>query len=159
MSSGLYFSLWLAAALVVIACISAALAQRARQRELHVLRTLQVMDALDVYAASMLAQRASALWDMRACDAALEAARNLARSWFPQLEAPFARLHAAHERLRESPASRSGAMGAQPQAWPPDSQDAAALLWHDHLEALAVLRARLMRPSDIENPQPGKGWG
>jgi len=153
-----YFALCLAGALAVIAGLSAVLAHGARVRELHWLHSMQLLRGLDAYSASVLAQRSSALWDAEAADQALRSARSVAQAWFPQLESEFAALNTVHERLRELPGTRHPSR-LDPEAWLDTPEDRFALLWSDHLDALAAIRRHLAAAAFIENPQPAKGWG
>lgn len=144
MSHLVYFSLWLAAALVAIAFITAALARQLRLRELRRETALVMLDALARYGAWVALQRQTAFFQGEGSQAEcpLEQLRTLQARWFPGLANDMVALLAVHVDLVDFLWSQQLLRLKDPEAWLESDHDARFMaLWRrQHAAARPPMR-------------------
>lgn len=146
MSNFAYFSLWLAAALVVIAFISAAIAKHLRLRELRREQAVKMLDALARYSDWVASQRRSTFFqgEDRETQSPLEVARTIRVGWFPELSTEMVELFVVHNRLIDFLWPQQLLRLKDPEAWLESDHDKRFMeLWRQHRYAIHTLADKL----------------
>jgi hypothetical protein len=157
-SAWLYFGLWLVAALVALAFVSAAIAKRLRLREVRRQQGVLLLDALDRYGEWVAAQRHAPVFDGESAEAAaaLDQAGLIRSGWFPELATDMAELLGVHARLLHFLAAQHELRQRDPDAWIETDHDGRFLaLWRQQLAVLQTMQARL---ADLGIVSPMPQW-
>ena len=146
MSAWLYFGLWLLAALVALAFVSAAIAKHLRLREVRRAQGVLLLDALERYGEWVAAQRHAPVFEGESAEAAqaLDDAGLIRTGWFPELATDMAELLGVHARLLHFLASQHELRQRDPDAWIETDHDGRFLgLWRQQLAVLQTMQAKL----------------
>lgn len=159
MSPAAYFFIWLAAALAVIAFISATLARQLRLRELRRDTALNMLDVLARYGDWVALQRHTAFFQGAGqAERLLEEFRHLQAQWFPGLANDIVALLAVHADLVDFLWSQQLLRLKDPEAWLESDHDARFMdLWRrQHAAArLPMRKLRLAARGVPSDPVPG----
>ncbi|MBC7471178.1 MAG: hypothetical protein H7322_17805 [Ramlibacter sp.] len=156
MSSIVYFSLWLVAALVVIALVSATVARGLRLREVRQLKALELLDALDRYSEWAAAQQRAAFFrgDGDDVETALEEARHINQGWFPELAAEMVEILIVHNRLVDFLWNQQLLRLKDPERWLESDHDSRFLeLWRQHRYAIEGMQIKLRSLAHVQQPE------
>lgn len=146
MSSFVYFSLWLAAALIVIAIISATIARSLRQRTVRRLKAVELLDALDRYSEWVASQRRAPFFQGEGEEGAapLEDARHIKQGWFPELADDLVEILMVHNRLLDFLWQQQVLRLKDPEGWLESDHDGRFLeLWRQHRYAIEGVQIKL----------------
>ena len=146
MSNVVYFSLWLVAALIAIALVSATIARSLRLREVRRFKALELLDALDRYSEWVAGQRRASLFQGE-CDSAetpLEEARHIKQGWFPELAGDMVDILIVHNRVVDFLWNQQLLRFKDPERWIESDHDGRFLeLWRQHRYALEGVQLKL----------------
>ena len=146
MSYTVYFSLWLVAALIAIALVSATIARSLRLREVRRLKALELLDALDRYSEWVGAQGRATFFqgEGEEVETPLENASHIKQGWFPELAGEMVEILIVHSRLMDFLWNQQLLRGKDPERWLDSDHDSRFLaLWRQHRHAIAGVRIRL----------------
>lgn len=156
MSSLAYYSLWLVAALIVIALASATIARSLRLREVRRLKALELLDALGRHSDWVASQRHAAFFrgEGDAQETPLEEARHIQQGWFPELAGAMVEILIVHSRLVDFLWNRQLLRDKDPERWLESDHDSRFLaLWRQQRHAIEGVRLTLGTLAHV--PQPG----
>lgn len=139
MSSLVYYSLWLVAALTAVSLVSATIARGMRLREVRRLKALELLDALGRYSDWVAGQRRASLFQGEGEDAEtpLEEARHITQGWFPELADDLVEILIVHNRLVDFLWNQQLLRFRDPERWLESDHDSRFLeLWRQHRYAL-----------------------
>jgi hypothetical protein len=144
-SSIVYYSLWLAAALIAVALISATIARGLRQREVRRLKALELLDALGRYSEWVAAQRRATFFQGEGEDVtALEEARYIKQGWFPELAGDMVEILVVHNRLVDFLWHQQLLRSRDAERWLESDHDSRFLeLWRQHRYAVDGVQIKL----------------
>jgi hypothetical protein len=151
LSNFVYYLLWLAAGLVIIAIISALISRQFRLRVMRRVKAVEMIDALTRYSEWVAAQRRTLLFqgDVRDDGSALHEVRSIGQQWFPELAAAAAQIVAVHTRLVDFLLTQQALREQDPEAWLESDHDARFLeQWRQHLLAVNVMIENLTLVSE-----------
>lgn len=157
MSKLVYFSLWLAAALIAIALISATIARKLRLREVRRHKALELLDALDRYSDWVASQRRAGLFqgEGETASSALEEARTIKQGWFPELSGDLVEILIVHNRLVDFLWNQQLLRLRDPEAWLESDHDKRFLeLWRQHRYAAEGVQIKLRSLAHVQEPEP-----
>ena len=146
MSNIVYFSLWLVAALIAIALVSATIARSLRLREVRRLKALELLDALDRYSDWVASQRRSSYFQGEGGDAEtpLEEARHIKQGWFPELAGDMVDILIVHNRMVDFLWNQQLFRFKDPERWLESDHDSRFLeLWRQHRYAMEGVQLKL----------------
>jgi hypothetical protein len=155
-SNTVYYSIWLIAALVTIALISAMIVRSLRLREFRRQKALELFDALGRYSDWVAAQRRAAFFEGEGEEAssALEQARRIKQDWFPELAADLVEILVVHNRLVDFLWNQQLLRLRDPEAWLESDHDTRFLeLWRQHRDALECVEMKLRALAPVEAQQ------
>jgi hypothetical protein len=145
-SSIVYFSLWLVAALIAVALASATIARGLRLREVRRLKALELLDALDRYSGWVASQRRTTFFQGEGdgADTPLDEARHIKQGWFPELAGDMVEIMAVHNRLVDFLWHQQLLRLRDPERWMESDHDSRFLeLWRQHRYALEDVQLKL----------------
>lgn len=157
MSSIVYYSLWLIAALVAIALLSATIARSLRIREVRRLKALDLLDALARYSEWVAAQRRTSFFHGAGEDglAPLEDARHIKQGWFPELATDMVEILMVHSRLLDFLWHQQTLRWKDPEAWLESDHDSRFLeLWRQHRYAIEGVQIKLRSLAHVPPREP-----
>lgn len=146
MSTWLYFALWLLAALVALAFVSAGIARNLRLREVRREQGVLLLDALERYGEWVAAQRHAPVFEGESAEAAqaLDDAGLIRSGWFPEFGADMAVLLGVHARLLHFLEAQHALRQRDPDAWIETDHDGRFLaLWRQQAAVLQTLQVKL----------------
>jgi len=155
-SSIVYFSLWLVAALIAIALVSATIARSLRLREVRRLKALELLDALDRYCEWVAAQRRAIFFQGESEDAEtpLEEARHIMQGWFPELAGDMVEILIVHSRLVDFLWNQQLLRLKDPERWLESDHDIRFLeLWRQHRYAIEGVQIKLRPLAHAQEPE------
>jgi hypothetical protein len=141
-----YYSLWLAAALLTAAVLSAAIAKHLRLRELRRAKAAELLEALERYSEWAAVQCRSTFFNGESEESAsaLEEARLLKSGWFPELSAELLEFFAVHNRMIDFLWTQQVLRLKDPEAWLESDHDARFVqLWRQHRHAVESIADKL----------------
>ncbi len=156
MSSLVYFSLWLVAALIVIALVSATIARGLRLREVRRLKALELLDALDRYCEWVAAQRRATFFQGEGEDdeTPLEEARHIKQGWFPELAGDMVEILIVHNRLVDFLWNQQLLRLKDPERWLESDHDSRFMeLWRQHRYAIEGVQIKLRSLAHMQEPE------
>ncbi|MDB5947759.1 MAG: hypothetical protein JWQ33_2785 [Ramlibacter sp.] len=156
MSNIVYFSLWLVAALIAIALLSATIARSLRMREVRRLKALELLDALSRYSDWVAAQRRAAFFQGESDDGSspLEDARNIKQGWFPELAGDMVEILIVHNRLVDFLWNQQLLRFKDPEGWLESDHDTRFLeLWRQHRYAIEGVQIKLRSLAHVQEPE------
>lgn len=156
MSNLVYFSLWVVAALIAVALVSATIARNLRLREVRRLQALQLLDALDRYSEWVAGQRRATFFHGESEDeqTPLDEARQIQQGWFPELSGEMVELLGVHNRLLDFLWNQQLLRFKDPERWLESDHDSRFLaLWRHHCHALEAVEARLRVLAHVPPPE------
>ena len=156
MSSIVYFSLWLVAALIAIALVSATVTRGLRLREVRRLKALELLDALDRDSEWAAAQQRAAFFrgDGDGVETALEEARHIKQGWFPELAAEMVEILIVHNRLVDFLWNQQLLRLKDPERWLESDHDSRFLeLWRQHRYAIEGTQIKLRSLAHVQQPE------
>ena len=142
MSNFAYYSVWLIAALVAIAFISAAIARHLHRREVRRERAVALLDALALYSDWVVQQRRATFFhgDSAGTGSPLEQALAIKAGWFPELAGEMIDVFVAHNRLVDFLWTQQLQQLKDPEAWLESDHDTGFMqLWRQHRHAVRAL--------------------
>jgi hypothetical protein len=145
-STVVYFSLWLVAALIATALVSATIARSLRMREVRRQKALELLDALGRYSEWVAAQRRATDFQGEGDDAAtpLEEARHIKQGWFPELAGDMVDILIVHNRLVDFLWNQQLLRLKDPERWLESDHDTRFLdLWRQHRYAIEGVQIKL----------------
>jgi hypothetical protein len=145
-SNIVYFSLWLVAALIAVALVSATIARGLRLREVRRLKALELLDALDRYSEWVAGQRRTTFFQGEgdAAETPLEEARHIKQGWFPELAGDMVEIMVVHNRLVDFLWNQQLLRFKDPEKWMESDHDSRFLeLWRQHRYALEGVELKL----------------
>ena len=148
MSTIVYFSLWLVAALIAVALLSATIARSLRLREVRRLKALELLDALDRYSDWVASQRRAAFFQGEGegdeAETPLEEARHIKQGWFPELAGDMVEIMVVHNRMIDFLWNQQLLRSKDPERWMESDHDSRFLeLWRQHRYALEGVQLKL----------------
>jgi hypothetical protein len=155
-SNIVYFSLWLVAALIAIAVVSATIARSLRMREVRRLKALELLDALGRYSEWVAAQRRAAFFQGEGEEAAtpLEEARHIKQGWFPELAGDMVEILVVHNRLVDFLWNQQLLRLKDPEGWLESDHDTRFLeLWRQHRYAIEGVQIKLRSLAHVQEPE------
>lgn len=156
MSSIVYFTLWLVAALIAVALVSATIARSLRLREVRRLKALELLDALARYSEWAAAQGRSPFFQGEGKDAslALEQARHIKQGWFPELAGDMVEILIVHNRLVDFLWNQQLLRLRDPEGWLESDHDTRFLeLWRQHRYAIEGVEIKLRSLAHMQEPE------
>lgn len=157
MSSIVYFSLWLVAALIVIAIISATIARSLRQRAVRRLKAVELLDAFERYSEWVASQRRTPFFQGDGEDGVgpLEEARHIKQGWFPELAGDMVEILVVHNRLVDFLWNQQLLRLKDPEGWLVSDHDSRFLeLWRQHRYAIEGVQIKMRSLAHIPAPGP-----
>ena len=157
MSNLVYFSLWLVAALIAIALVSATIARSLRLREVRRLKALELLDALDRYSEWVAAQRRSTFFQGEGEEAStpLEEARHIKQGWFPELAGDMVEILIVHNRMVDFLWQQQLLRLKDPERWLESDHDSRFLeLWRQHRYAIEGVQIKLRSLAHVPESEP-----
>lgn len=157
MSNLVYFSLWLVAALIAVALVSATIARKLRLREVRRLKALELLDALERYSEWVAGQRRTTFFqgDGEVGETPLEEARHIKQGWFPELADDMVEILIVHNRLVDFLWNQQLLRFKDPERWMESDHDGRFLeLWRQHRYALDGVQLKLRSLAHIPRPEP-----
>ena len=154
-SNIVYFSLWLVAALLAIAVVSATIARSLRLREVRRQKALELLEALGRYSEWVAAQRRTAFFQGEGDDAAtpLEEARHIKQGWFPELAGNMVEILIVHNRLVDFLWNQQLLRLKDPEGWLESDHDTRFLeLWRQHRYAIEDVQIKLRSLAHFQEP-------
>jgi hypothetical protein len=158
-SSIVYFSLWLVAALIAVALVSATIARGLRLREVRRLKALELLDALDRYSEWVAAQRRTTFFqgEGEEAETPLEEARHIKQGWFPELAGDMVEILIVHSRLVDFLWNQQLLRLKDPERWLESDHDSRFLaLWRQHryaVEGVQIKLRSLARRPELERDE------
>lgn len=155
MSSIVYFSSWLVAALIAIALVSATIARGLRLHEVRRLKALELLDALERYCEWVAAQRRATFFQGDADDAQtpLEEASHIKQGWFPELAGDMVDILIVHNRLVDFLWNQQMLRLKDPERWLESDRDSRFLeLWRQHRYAIEGVQMKLRPLAHVREP-------
>lgn len=146
MSNFVYFSLWLVAALMAVALISATIARSLRMREVRRLKALELLAALDRYSEWVASQRRATFFqgEGEGGERLLDDARRIKQGWFPELAGDMVEVLTVHNRLVDFLWNQQLLRFKDPERWMDSDHDSRFLeLWRQHRYALDGMQMKL----------------
>jgi hypothetical protein len=156
-STPLYFTLWLLAALVAIGVLSAWIARYRRLRTLRHEQAVRMLQALRSYTEWVGSLRHAHPFTGESADAArdLDEACALRIRWFPELAGEMAEVLAMHARLMQFLAMQQQLRLQDAEAWLESDHDGRFLaLWRQQLLAIRFMREKLKLLETLDDPAP-----
>lgn len=156
MSNFVYFSLWLVAALVAVALVSATVARKLRLREVRRRKALELLDALDRYSEWVAGQRRAAFFqgDGELGETPLEEARHIKQGWFPELAGDMVEILIVHNRLVDFLWNQQLLRFKDPERWMESDHDSRFReLWRQHRYALDGVQIKLRSLAHIHQQE------
>ena len=156
-SNLVYFSLWLVAALIAIALVSATIARSLRRREVRRLKALELLDALDRYSEWVAAQRRSTFFqgDGEEASTPLEEARHIKQGWFPELAGDMVEILIVHNRMVDFLWQQQLLRLKDPERWLESDHDSRFLeLWRQHRYAIDGVQIKLRSLAHMPEAEP-----
>ncbi len=156
MSNVAYYSLWLVAALIAVALVSATIARALRLREVRRLKALELLDALDRYSDWVAFQRRATFFQGEgdAAETPLEEARHIKQGWFPELAGDMVEILIVHNRLVDFLWNQQVLRYKDPERWLESDHDNRFLqLWRQHRQAIEGLQITLRSLAHVPEPQ------
>ncbi len=156
MSNIVYFSLWLVAALIAIALVSATIARRLRLREVRRLKALELLDALGRYSDWVASQRRAAFFQGEGDEGSLplEEARNIKQGWFPELAGDMVEILIVHNRLVDFLWNQQLLRFKDPEGWLESDHDTRFLeLWRQHRYAIEGVHIKLRSLAHVQEAE------
>lgn len=157
MSRFVYFSLWLLAALIVIAIISATIARSLRQRAVRRLKAVELLDALERYSEWVASQRRSPFFQGEGEDSAvpLADARHIKQGWFPELADDMVEILIVHNRLVDFLWNQQLLRLKDPEGWLESDHDSRFLeLWRQHRYTIEGVQIKMRSLTHLPEPEP-----
>ena len=155
LSNTVYYLLWLAAGLALIAIASAAIARYRGKRMLRRAKAAQLLDALATYTDWVAAQRRLAFFqgDVQEGDLPLQDVRNIQRSWFPELSEETTQLFEVHAHLIEFMWAQQMLRLKDAEAWFESDHDERFMeLWRSHRDAAQAVGEKLKGLAGVAEP-------
>ena len=155
-SNIVYFSLWLVAALIAIALVSATIASGQRLREVRRQKAVQMLDALARYSDWGAAQRRAASFEGEGQDAteALEEAHHIKQGWFPELAEDMVEILIVHNRLVDFLWNQQVLRFKDPERWLESDHDTRFLeLWRQHRYAIEGVQIKLRSLARVQEAE------
>ncbi len=155
MSSIAYYSLWLVAALIALALVSATIARGVRLREVRRQKALELLDALGRYSDWVAAQRRTASFQGDAEEVtSLEEARNIKQGWFPELASDMVEILLVHNRLVDFLWNQQLLRFKDAERWLESDHDSRFLeLWRQHRYAVGSVQIKLRSLSHVNHAE------
>jgi len=128
----LYFAVWVAAGLVLVAFLSAGLAKHLRMRQLRRQQAVLLLDALERYGAWVAQQRYTPVFFGESSEAAeaLDEACMIRMGWFPELAIEMSELLGVHNRMLHFLTAQHALRQRDPEGWLETEHDGRFLsLW------------------------------
>lgn len=156
MSSIAYYSLWLVAALIAIALVSATIARGLRLREVRRLKALELLEALGRYSEWVAGQRRVTFFQGEGEDVtALEEARHIKQGWFPELAGDMVEILVVHNRLVDFLWNQQLLRFKDPELWLDSDHDSRFLeLWRQHRYAVDGVQIKLRSLAHVQHAEP-----
>jgi hypothetical protein len=155
-SNIVYFSLWLVAALIAVALVSATIARSLRMREVRRQKALELLDALGRYSEWVAAQRRAAFFEGEGEDSssALEDARHIKQGWFPELAGDMVEILTVHNRLVDFLWNQQLLRFKDPEGWLESDHDTRFLeLWRQHRYAIEGVQIKLSSLAHVQEAE------
>jgi hypothetical protein len=155
-STIVYFSLWLVAALIAIALVSATIARGLHTREVRRLKALELLDALNRYSEWVAAQRRATFFqgENEEAQSPLEEARNIKQGWFPELAGDMVEILIVHNRLVDFLWNQQLLRLKDPEGWLDSDHDTRFLeLWRQHRYAVEGVQIKLRPLAHVQEPE------
>jgi hypothetical protein len=155
-SNIVYFSLWLVAALIAVALVSATIARSLRMREVRRQKALELLDALGRYSEWVAAQRRAAFFEGEGEDSssALEEARQIKQGWFPELAGDMVEILTVHNRLVDFLWNQQLLRFKDPERWLESDHDTRFLgLWRQHRYAIEGVQIKLRSLAHVQETE------
>jgi hypothetical protein len=155
-SNIVYFSLWLVAALIAVALVSATIARSLRMREVRRQKALELLDALGRYSEWVAAQRRAAFFEGEGEDSssALEDARHIKQGWFPELAGDMVEILTVHNRLVDFLWNQQLLRFKDPEGWLESDHDTRFLeLWRQHRYAIEGVQIKLRSLAHVQEAE------
>ena len=155
-SSIVYFTLWLVAALIAIALVSATIARSLRLREVRRLKALELLDELGRYSEWVAGQRRSTFFQGEGEEGTspLEEARNIKQGWFPELAGDMVEILIVHNRMVDFLWQQQLLRNKDPEGWLESDHDTRFLeLWRQHRYAIEGVQIKLRSLAHVQEPQ------
>lgn len=146
MSNVVYFSLWLVAALIAVALVSATIARSLRLSEVRRIKALELLDALDRYSEWVAGQRRATFFQGEGdqAETPLEEARHIKQGWFPELAGDMVEILIVHNRLVDFLWNQQLLRLRDPERWLDSDHDSRFLeLWRQHRYAMEGVQLKL----------------
>ena len=156
-SNWVYFSLWLAAALVATAFLSATIARNLKLREVRRAKALELLENLVHYSDWVAGQRRAAFFQGESHDgpSPLEAARGIIAGWFPELSADMVNLLIVHNRLVDFLWNQQVFRMKDPESWLVSDHDTRFMeLWRQQQYAVEAMAAELQPLTGRDASEP-----
>lgn len=156
MSNVVYYSLWLVAALITVALISAMIVRSLRLREVRRGKALELLDALARYSDWVTAQRRAAFFQGEGEEASgpLEEARRIKQSWFPELAADMVEILVVHNRLLDFLWNQQLLRLKDPETWLESDHDTRFVeLWRQHRYTLEPVEMKLRSLARVQEQE------
>lgn len=156
MSNIVYFSLWLVAALIAIALVSATIARGLRLREVRRMKALELLDALARYSEWVAAQRRATFFQGEGEDGGgpLEEARHIKQGWFPELAGDMVEILIVHNRLVDFLWNQQLLRLKDPERWLESDHDTRFLeLWRQHRYAVEGVQIKLRSLAHVQESE------
>jgi hypothetical protein len=156
-STPVYFTLWLLAALLAIGFLSAYIARHRRLRTLRRQQAVRMMGALRRYSEWVASQRRATGFTGESAEAAqaLDEAATLRIGWFPELAGDMAEVLAEHNRLMQFLATQNALRLQDPEAWLESDHDNRFMaLWRQQVYAMQAMREKLKLLDTLDSEPP-----
>lgn len=156
MSNFVYFSLWLVAALIAVALVSATIARKLRLREVRRMKALELLDALDRYSEWVAGQRRATFFqgEGEMAETPLDEARHIKQGWFPELAGDMVEILVVHNRLVDFLWNQQLLRFKDPERWMESDHDSRFLeLWRQHRYALDGVQLKLRALAHVHHPE------
>ena len=156
MSTLVYFSLWLVAALIAVALVSATIARGLHTREVRRLKAVELLDALTRYSDWVAAQRRVTFFHGESDDSEwpLEEARHIKQGWFPELAGDMVEILIVHNRLIDFLWNQQLLRLKDPEGWLDSDHDMRFLeLWRQHRYAVEGVQIKLRALAHMQEPE------
>ncbi|GAC1599250.1 MAG: hypothetical protein NVS3B2_00080 [Ramlibacter sp.] len=156
MSGIVYYSLWLVAALIAVALVSATIARGLRLREVRRQKALELLDALGLYSDWVAGQRRATFFQGEGEQVtALEEARHIKQGWFPELAGDMVEILVVHSRLVNFLWNQQLLRFRDPERWLESDHDSRFLeLWRQHRYAVEGVELKLRSLAHVQQAEP-----
>jgi hypothetical protein len=154
-SSIVYYSTWLVAALTAVALVSATIARGLRLREVRRDKARELLDALGRYSHWVGAQRRATFFQGEGQEVtALEEARHIAQGWFPELAGDLVDILVVHNRLVNFLWNQQLLRLKDAERWLESDHDSRFLeLWSQHCYAIGGVQVKLRALAHVRHAQ------